>query len=81
MRDVVVTCQDIDHQIENLNVRKAHGPDNISNWILKECKEELPDKIHDIIKCSLAEGKILKGWKKTNIVPIYKGEKRRSTKL
>ena len=71
MRDVVITHQDIDQQIENLDVRKAHGPDNISNWILKECKEELPDKIHDIIKCSLAEGKILEDWKKANIMLIY----------
>ena len=57
----------------NLDIRKSHGPDGSANWILKECKEELLDKVYNLIKCSLKEGKIPEDWKKANIVPIYKG--------
>ena len=60
-------------EMKDLDVRKSHGPDEVSNWILKECREELVDKVQNIINCSLKEGKIPEDWKKANIVPIYKG--------
>ena len=73
LRDIIVEREDIEQEIRNLDVRRAHGPDEISNWILKECKEELADKVYIIIKCSLIEGKLPEDWKKANVVPIYKG--------
>ena len=42
-------------------------------WILKECREELVDKVHNIIKCSLKDGIIPQDWKKANIITIHKG--------
>lgn len=36
------------NELKNLNVKKLHSPDGISNWILKECQEELVDKIHNV---------------------------------
>lgn len=48
MRTITVSWQDIVNEMKNLNVRKLHSPDEISNWILKECQEELVDKIHNV---------------------------------
>lgn len=31
--------------LEGLDVNKATGSDRISNWILKECRNQLGDKI------------------------------------
>ena len=62
--------------MEKMDVRKAMGPDGVSGWILKECKEQLVEPIWDIINSSLKEGKVPREWKRANIVPIYKGGKR-----
>lgn len=39
--------------LEGLDVNKATGSDRISNWILKECRNQLGDKIHSLMKSSL----------------------------
>ena len=59
--------------METEDVRKSVGPDGVSNWILRECSEQLVDKIHSIIRMSLSESRVPKEWKKANIIPIYKG--------
>ena len=73
LSSIQVERQEILKLMEGLDVRKASGPDGISNWVLKECREELVDKIRSILVCSLNEGKVPHDWKSSIIVPIYKG--------
>ena len=73
MEDIHVTVKEVDDIIRNVDGRKATGPDGVSGWILKECRHQLSDKLHNIISSSLNEGKIPKDWKRANIVPIFKG--------
>ncbi|XP_076062422.1 uncharacterized protein LOC143037755 [Oratosquilla oratoria] len=73
MNEFTASLKEISEHLSRLDVRKSHGPDGIANWILKECKEELTDKIHILINSSLKEGKIPEDWKNANIVPIHKG--------
>ena len=40
--------------------RKAIRPDEISGYILKECRQEMTKQIQDIIKCSIKTGKVPK---------------------
>ena len=40
LKEVVVQKQDVGRLLENLDVRKAMGPDGVSGWTLKECKEQ-----------------------------------------
>merc|ERR1711917_23579 len=70
-----VTVHEIGKIIENMDVRKASGPDGISNWIIKECKDQLVDKIHSVISSSMREGKVPRDWKRADIVLIFKGGK------
>uniref|UniRef100_A0A0P4VWZ9 Reverse transcriptase domain-containing protein n=1 Tax=Scylla olivacea TaxID=85551 RepID=A0A0P4VWZ9_SCYOL len=63
----------IKKMLEELDVRKAMGPDHINGWILKECREQMEEPIWDIINSLLREGKVPREWKRANIVPIYKG--------
>ena len=49
MREIEVSHQEIMNQLKNLDARKSHGPDGVANWIPKECREELVDKVHNII--------------------------------
>ena len=73
LENITVERNEIKKLLEELNTRKAMGPDEINGWILKECKEELEEPIWEIINSSLTEGKVPKEWKRANIVPLYKG--------
>ena len=39
--------------MKELGERKAIGPDGVSGCILKECRQEMAEPIHDIIECSI----------------------------
>ncbi len=53
-------------KIMETDVIKPLGPDGVSNWILRECSEQLADKIHSIIVMSLRENRVLKTVKQGN---------------
>lgn len=53
--------QEIKELTEKLDVRKAQGPDRVSNWILKECSNKQADKIQKVIVRSLEEGRVPSG--------------------
>ena len=71
--DIKVEKEEIKRLLEKLDGRKAMGPDEVSGWILRECKDQLVDPIWDIVKSSLQEGRVPREWKRANIVPIFKG--------
>ena len=76
MQEVLVQRQEIDKLLEKLDARKAMGPDGVSHWALKECREQLVEPIWNVINSSLKEGKVPREWKRANIIPIYKGGKK-----
>ncbi len=43
--------------MEELEERKAIGPDGVSGFILKDCRNQLVRLVYDIIKCSISTGK------------------------
>ena len=72
IREVKVCRDEIMKLMKDLEERKATGPDQVSGHILKECRHQLIEPIHDIIRCSLETGKVPKEWKRADIVPIFK---------
>ncbi len=48
--------------MKNLDIQKANGPDEISNWVLKECAEELSKPLQIIFQKSLNQGKLPEIW-------------------
>ena len=72
LREMHMDVQEVKKMMIDLDVSKVQGPDGVSNWIMKECSEQLAEIIH-IIVCSFKEGKVPLAWKKANIVPIFKG--------
>ena len=73
LEKIEIDVAEVKKIMEKEDVRKSAGPDGVSNWILRECSEQLADKIHSIIRMSLSESRVPKEWKKTNIILIYKG--------
>ncbi len=59
MREIQVDMSEIKKIMKDLDVSKAQEPDRVSNWILKECCEQLAGSIHNTIVCSFEERKIL----------------------
>ena len=51
--------------MENQDVRKAQ--DGVSNWIMKECNNQLAGKLHSLIESSIKESRVPLDWKRANI--------------
>ena len=58
--------------MKELDERIAIGADGVSDYILKECRQEMGESIHDTIECSIEAEKFPKEWKRADIMPIYK---------
>ena len=56
--------------MKEFDKKVAIGPDGVSGYILKECRQEKAEPIHDIIECFLRTGKVPKEWKRADIMPI-----------
>ena len=74
MEDLQVTIQEINNILNSLDGKKATGPDGVSGWILKECRDELKDKLHSIICTSMNHGTVPQDWKRADIVPCSREE-------
>lgn len=53
-----------------LNPTKAHGPDAILRWLLKENADLLAGPICDILNDFYHEGRLPSVWKEADIVPV-----------
>ena len=69
---LTVSTDSVDKKLSKLNPNKAHGPDGIPTWLLKENADLLVDPITDILNCSYREGHLPQSWKEADIVPIPK---------
>ena len=58
--------------LNDLNVHKACGPDNVSARVIWECREELVRPLTILFTKSLERGVFPGRWAEANIVPIHK---------
>ncbi len=58
--------------LRTLNPRKAPGPDEIPNWLLKEYADFLADPVCSILNTSFAEQALPNSWKHANVIPLAK---------
>ena len=72
MGEIKVEVEEIEKYLRDLDCRKATGPDEVSGWVLKECREHLVVPIHHIIASSISTGEVPEEWKRANIVPLFK---------
>ncbi|KAI8515244.1 hypothetical protein Bbelb_078350 [Branchiostoma belcheri] len=64
--------------MQNLNPRKAPGPDGISPRLLKELANELAPALTLLFQSSLETGIVPQDWRTANVTPVYKkGERYR----
>lgn len=58
--------------LSQLNTKKASGPDNIPNMMLKTCAKELAPAITSIFQQSIDTGELPTDWQNANVSPIFK---------
>ena len=59
--------------LQNLQVTKATGPDNISARVLRECATVLAPSLSRLFRVSLRSGRVPAGWKRGRISVCHKG--------
>ena len=58
--------------MQNININKATGPDNIPGRVLKECAKELSPSLTKLFNLSLTTGTVPDDWKMANVTPVHK---------
>ena len=72
---------DILNIINKLNPTKAHGWDGISIRMIQMCGDEIATPLSIIFKNCIAKGVFPSVWKKANVVPIHKKDKKISIQI
>ena len=69
---LVVSNESVYKKLMKLNRSKAHGPDSIPGWVLKENADLLAEPIADNLNSSYREGRLPSSWKEADVVPVPK---------
>ena len=77
---IIIKHEDILNIIKNLNVNKAHGPDNISGRMIELCGESITMPLCIIFKNIIETGIFPNIWKSANVTPVHKKESRQVIK-
>ena len=72
IKQLIITPEGVNKQLQNLNPNKASGPDQIPPWFLKEHANYLHDILTDLFQTSVDSGTIPKRWKEANICGVFK---------
>ena len=59
-------------KLSALNPSKAHGPDGIPAWLLKENADLLAGPVSAILNSSFHESRLPPSWKEADVVPVPK---------
>jgi hypothetical protein len=72
MTDIIITENGINKLLQNINIHKASGPDNIHGRILKECTTQIAPILTTLFNLSLKTGKIPDDWRYASVCPAFK---------
>jgi len=72
MESIDITTEGIASLLQNLDVHKVSGPDEISTRFLKETAEVIAHVLKLIFERSLGTSYVPYDWKVANVVPTYK---------
>lgn len=72
MNDIEITESGVKSLLANLNPHSAHGPDGISNQVLKRCAARIAPFLVVLFTLSLNCGTFFRDWKIPNITPLHK---------
>ena len=74
LHSITIIQQDVNDQLDNLNVNKPGGPDEISPKLIKALGDHLVKPLTLLFNKSLQLGQVLCQWKMANVSAIFKGK-------
>ena len=74
LSEIRLTIPEVIKVLEDIDVNKAHGPDNIPGRLLKETAPEISSPVCRLFNLSLSLGKFPDQWKLANVCPVYKSD-------
>ena len=77
---LTITTKGIEDLLKRVYPMKDNGPDKIPSRALKECAPQIAPHLTAIFNQSLTEQDLPEDWLKGNVCPMYKGERKDSTK-
>ena len=69
---LVISEDEVRNSFQNLNIRSACGPDNISGLVLKKCSSSLSPVFAKLFQKSLDSSQVPVVWKTSSLVPVPK---------
>ena len=75
--DLVVTEDGVRKLLQNIDVKKAVGPDCLPNIVLKKCAKEVAPALASIFNKSIQTGAVPKDWRDANVAPIFRPQPQR----
>ena len=72
LQEILISKEEIEDIIKNLDSKKAKGPDNISHSLLKLISSEISIPLEILFNRSLNEGCFPNMWKLAHVIPIFK---------
>jgi len=76
LTDIVVTPQNVEKALLNLNTSKSPGDDMLHPLVLKEARSVLSTVLSSLFNKSFTEGKLPAKWKHAVVVPLFKKGKK-----
>ena len=74
LSSVTITEESTEKTVKSLHLRKANGPDILSNQLLKQSMPVMSNSLCKLFNESLPLGKVPKIWKQAIITPVSKGK-------
>jgi hypothetical protein len=74
--ELKITREMVENKLENLNVNKCPGLDEMHPKILFELRKELAEPLSKLYTCSLNCGIVPKEWKEAGVTPLFKKGKK-----
>lgn len=71
-----IKLSDVFATLENLDVKKSAGPDDIPPFIINACRFSLAKPLFLIFNKSLADGCFPEVWKRGKVIPVHKNGKK-----
>jgi len=82
IEDLIFSINGIKNVLNNLSLNKSHGPDNISNFVLKLCSSIIAPILKVIFTQSVNDHILPIDWLMANIVTVHeKGSRNLASKL
>ena len=72
IQSVNLTTNNVYHELVNLDVSRACGPDHITPKLLKLCTEFISEPLSQLFNQSMSSGTLPRDWTTANVIPIYK---------